>query len=464
MPRVLLIEDSPTQACWLAGVLQGAGFEVDTSPDAAGAYERLAHDRFDLILSDLQLPGESGFDLCRRIKADSRLAATPVLILTAEADPANVLRGLEAGADGFMTKDRPAEAIVAGVRRVLDRVARGSPTSEDRSPTRVRFLGEEFELTAGREQLLGVLLSSFEDVVQLGRRYQASAAALAASNAQLEQRNGQLQQLSDELASLALSELQSKNQALERAGSEMRQTGELRDAFIRVASHELRTPLTILLGLCDLAVRAAPRPGEEATWLPGIRKATLRLAGLVEQMTRMLRAGRPALAGTPDRPLERRDVELASLVAEAVDEVRTFVQQRRQELELDVPPGLGTVRVEPDMIRDSLQHLLLNAIKFTPDGGRLRLGARRAPDGGCILEVQDSGVGIDAVRLPYVFEPFFTSFDVSRHRSGHFEFGRQGMGLGLALVKAFVELHGGTVAVASEPGRGSTFTITLPPA
>jgi len=252
--------------------------------------------------------------------------------------------------------------------------------------------------------------------------------------------------------------LQSKNQALERAGSEMRQAGELREAFIRVASHELRTPLTILLGLCDLAVRAAPRPGEEAAWLPGIRKATLRLAGLVEQMTGMLRAGRA------DRPLERRDVELASLVAEAVEEVRMFVQQRRQQLDLDVAGDLGTMRVEPDMIRDSLEHLLLNAIKFTPDGGRIRLGARRAPDGGCILEVHDSGVGIDAARLPYVFEPFFTSFDVSRHRSGHFEFGRQGMGLGLALVKAFVELHGGTVAVASEPGRGSTFTITLPPA
>src|SRR5262249_55885609 len=222
---------------------------------------------------------------------------------------------------------------------------------------------------------------------------------------------------------------------------------------------ELRTPLTILLGLCDLAVRAAPASSEGAasSWLPGIRKATLRLSGLVEQMTRMLRAGRA------DRPLERREVELAAVAAEAAEEVRPFVQQRSQTLELDASPDLGTVRIEPGMIRDSLQHLLQNAIKFTPDGGRIRLGARRTADGGCVFEVQDSGVGIDAARLRHVFEPFFTSFDVSRHRSGHFEFGRQGMGLGLALVKAFVDLHGGTIAVSSEPGRGSTFTITLPP-
>jgi signal transduction histidine kinase len=456
MPRLLLIEDSPTQACWLAGVLESAGFEVKSAADATRGFEYLSTEPFDLVLSDLQLPGESGFDLCRRIKSDARLAPTPVLILTAEADPANVLRGLEAGADGFMTKDRPAEAIVTGVRRVLDRVARGMPATEDRSPTKVRFLGEEFELTAGRQQLLGVLLSAFEDVVHLGRRYQASAAALATSNAELERRVGQLQQLSDELASLALSELQAKNQALERAGAEMRQTGELKDAFIRVASHELRTPLTILLGLCDLAVRAAPGAGEESAWLPGIRKATLRLAGLVEQMTRMLRGGRA------DRPLERRDVELASLAAEAAEEVRPFVRQRRQELGLDVPADAGSMRIEPGMIRDVLQHLLLNAIKFTPDGGRIRLGIRRSAGGGCDFEVQDSGVGIDAARLPHVFEPFFTSFDVSRHRSGQFEFGRQGMGLGLALVKTFTELHGGKVSVASEPGRGSTFTVTLP--
>src|SRR5207248_6012211 len=88
MSRVLLIEDSPTQACWLAGVLQGAGFEVVTAPDAAQGFEYLSSERFDLVLSDLQLPGESGFDLCRRVKSDAHLARTPVLILTAAADPA----------------------------------------------------------------------------------------------------------------------------------------------------------------------------------------------------------------------------------------------------------------------------------------------------------------------------------------------------------------------------------------
>src|SRR5687767_12629868 len=99
MARVLLVEDSPTQAQRLAWVLEDAGFQVETAADAGQGFDRLTQGRFDLVLSDLLLPGDSGFDLCRRIKADPRFRGLPVVVLTSQADPANVLRGLEAGAD-----------------------------------------------------------------------------------------------------------------------------------------------------------------------------------------------------------------------------------------------------------------------------------------------------------------------------------------------------------------------------
>jgi signal transduction histidine kinase len=255
-----------------------------------------------------------------------------------------------------------------------------------------------------------------------------------------------------------LEELQAKNRELEQANVELRRANELKDAFIRVASHELRTPLMILLGMTDLAQKA---PGTEkplAGWLASIRKASTRLQRLVDQLVEML------LAGQFERPLRRQPTDLAALLHEAADEVRPFVERRRQELGLDLPADLGTLSVEPAKIRDSVDHLLLNAIKFTPDGGRVRLAARRTADGGAEIEVSDTGVGIDPASLPHVFDPFFTGFDVSHHSSGQFEFGRKGLGLGLALVKSFVEMHGGTVTVSSEPGKGSTFTIRLPPA
>src|SRR5690606_5001699 len=106
-------------------------------------------------------------------------------------------------------------------------------------------------------------------------------------------------------------------------------------------------------------------------------------------------------------------------------------------------------------------HLLLNAIKFTHDEGRITLRAGRE-HGTLVLSVSDTGVGMDERHLSRLFVPFFTGFDASRHSCGHHEIGRQGLGLGLSVVKAFVEMHGGTVQIQSEVDKGSTFTIRIP--
>jgi adenylate cyclase len=172
MPRVLIVEDSPTQAQQLAFILEDAGFEVEAAPDAEQGFERLARGSFAVVLSDLNLPGGSGFDLCRRIKGDPALRRVPVVVCTSEADPLNVLRGLQAGADGFMTKDREASAIVECIRRALDRAAQPEATCSNH----VRFLGRDFELASNRAQLLDILVTAFEDVVRLNTQLEAEKA------------------------------------------------------------------------------------------------------------------------------------------------------------------------------------------------------------------------------------------------------------------------------------------------
>jgi signal transduction histidine kinase len=254
-----------------------------------------------------------------------------------------------------------------------------------------------------------------------------------------------------------LAELQIKNRELASANAELLQANELKEGFIRVASHELRTPLTILFGLVQLALRTPGIEQPVRDWLARMQAACERLNRLVNQLIKMLSARQF------DRPFERRPTDLAALVNQTAQDVRPFIEQRHQELALDLAPELGTMAIEPNKIRDSLDNLLLNAIKFTPDGGKILVGARRQPDGSAEIRVTDSGVGIDAACLPHLFKPFFTELDVTRHSSGHFEFGRRGLGLGLSMVKAFVEMHGGKVTVTSEPGKGSSFLITLPP-
>jgi signal transduction histidine kinase len=253
-----------------------------------------------------------------------------------------------------------------------------------------------------------------------------------------------------------VAELEAKNRELEAANAELSQANEMKKAFIKVASHELRTPLTIVLGLADLAQRQSEIAQPLRHWLERIYAGSVRLNDRVDQMMKLL------LAGRFERSLNRQDVDLGLLLRTAAADVGTFIEQRKQTLELDLPVDLGTVNVEAEKLRDSVFQLLCNAVKFTPDGGSVRLAASRLSNGSAQIRVSDTGVGIEAACLPRVFEPFFTRFDVSRHSSGIYEFDRRGLGLGLSVVKAFVEMHGGQVTVESEVGKGSTFTITLP--
>jgi signal transduction histidine kinase len=252
-----------------------------------------------------------------------------------------------------------------------------------------------------------------------------------------------------------LSELQSKNTELELANAQLKRADELKNAFIRVASHELRTPLTILVGMSDLAARQGGAAEPLAGWIKRIHAAGLRLKYLIDQIVSMLTAQQF------ERKPDVRPTDLGQLVRRAIDDVRPFAEVRRQELRTELPDDPGTIEVDEQKIRDSINHLLLNAIKFTPDGGVITVRARRA-DGDAFIEVSDTGMGIEAGAIERVFDRFFTEFDVSHHSSGHFEYGKKGLGLGLSVVKAFVEMHGGTVKVSSEIGKGATFTICLP--
>jgi len=253
-----------------------------------------------------------------------------------------------------------------------------------------------------------------------------------------------------------LKEVQAKNAMLAAANHELHRANEMKKAFIKVASHELRTPLTVLLGLTEHAVRMSkPTPPLHAL-TDKIRLAGMRLSERVDQMVKLL------LAEQFERTLQPVDIDAGTLIRSAASEISHFVELRQQNLELSIPDDLGTVHVEPDKIRDSLVQLLINAVKFTRDGGTITLSAARGGEGALRITVKDNGQGIAPADLKRIFDPFFTGFDVSRHSSGTFEYDKRGLGLGLSMAKAFVEMHHGTLTVESTLGKGTTFTIELP--
>lgn len=254
-----------------------------------------------------------------------------------------------------------------------------------------------------------------------------------------------------------IEELRAANARLLQANEELARAGRLKSAFIEVASHEFNTPITLVLGLTELLRLSEPnRPAEEEEILGQITVSGRQLSKLVANMLTLLRAD------DFRRALRRSPVESAAWIQGVVDQVQPFVKARKLHLEVMLPADLGVLEIDADKIAAALVNLLTNAVKFTPDGGQIRLAARADGPDWVLIEVEDQGVGIDPEEFKHLFQPFFTQFDPSRHSSGEFGFQKRGLGLGLAIARQFVELHGGTLAAERPETGGTRFTIRLP--
>jgi two-component system cell cycle sensor histidine kinase/response regulator CckA len=181
---ILIVEDSATQAEALRSLLEES-YSVCVAGSAEEALRVLEDSTFQLVLSDIVMPGMSGYDLCRRIKQHPEWSSTPVVLLTSLADPLDIVRGLEAGADNYITKPYEAEHLLARLSHVLSnrRLRRGTRTSME---VTVNFLGTELTITSDKEQILDLLLSSIEDIIRTNRALEESRLELAEAHEQLE--------------------------------------------------------------------------------------------------------------------------------------------------------------------------------------------------------------------------------------------------------------------------------------
>jgi signal transduction histidine kinase len=254
-----------------------------------------------------------------------------------------------------------------------------------------------------------------------------------------------------------IAELQTANGRLKRANEELEEAGQLKSAFIEVASHEFNTPITLVLGLSELLRLLNPRRDEqEQALVERISDSARQLARLVTNTLTLMRAD------DFRQTLQRARVDLAGLLRGVIGQVQPFVHARHLRLDVDVPDDLGTFEVDADKISACVVNLLTNAIKFTPDGGEITLGARLSGPDEAEIRIVDRGIGLEPRALNRLFQPFFTQFDSSLHSSGDFGFNKRGLGLGLSIVKQFVELHGGRVRAESVLGEGTTVTVVLP--
>jgi two-component system, OmpR family, phosphate regulon sensor histidine kinase PhoR len=224
----------------------------------------------------------------------------------------------------------------------------------------------------------------------------------------------------------------------------------MRRDFVANVSHEIRTPLTVLAGFVDTLASVPLSATEQPRVLALMRQQTDRIQSLVDDLLTLAQ-----LEGSP-RPAPDRWVAAQPLVARVFSEAE-LLSAGRHEMELDAQPGLEVAGIDNELA-SAMGNLLGNAVRYTPDGGRIAARwLQRDSDGCAVFEVRDSGIGIAREHLPRLTERFYR-VDGSRSRE------TGGTGLGLAIVKHVVTRHGGELEMESEVGKGSVFRIVLPAA
>jgi len=289
-----------------------------------------------------------------------------------------------------------------------------------------------YPLRAGERTLGALALSSDRSSPDLVTFQELAArAAIALDNARL------YQSLEREIA------------RSREAEARLQDSSQRKDEFLAMLSHELRNPLAPIRNAVEVIRRLAP-PDPKLTMARDVvdRQVSL-LARLVEELLDVSRISQGKIA------LKKEPVELARIISHSVETARPLIDARAQTLSVSVPPAPVWLSADFARLSQVVANLLNNAAKYTGEGGRIELTAD-AGEGEATITVRDNGTGIEAALLPKVFD-LFVQGDRSLDR------GQGGLGIGLTLVKRLVELHQGQVAVASDgPGRGSSFTVTLP--
>ena len=295
---------------------------------------------------------------------------------------------------------------------------------------------------------------SEEDLVTLAAL--ANQTAVALENARLV----------DNLVQLN-TELRQAYRALDRANRDLERLDQTKSDFISIASHELRTPLTAIIGYTEMLTEDRSLPPQVHRMLQNISKGTRRLHEIVDSMFDI------AQIDTRTLQVNLTPVDTANLIREVSHGLEKSFKERQQTLTINIP-ALPLAKADPHLLKKLFQHLLTNAIKFTPNDGKINVAARilpthsaELPHGGVEIIVSDTGVGVDPASQDIIFSKFYQPGDLSKHSTSKTRFKGSGAGLGLALSKGIVEAHGGRIWVESKGYDevnfpGSNFHVILP--
>jgi signal transduction histidine kinase len=425
--RILVVEDSPTQAEHVRLILEGRGYTVEVARNGREGLARVRESRPDLVISDVNMPEMDGYEFCRAVKGSAATRRIPFVLLTERRAPADIVRGFEHGADNFIPKPFDDAYLLDRVQRIFEHLELRGRQRLDMELT-LRVGGRTLTINADKQQIIELLFATFEELSRVNEDLELRTEALRLSNARLQE------------------EITERRKAEEEAA----RANRAKTWFLSRMSHELRTPLNAVLGFAQLLL-AEPLPQGARDDAEHILKGGRHLLQLINEVLDISRVEVGRLMVSPEPVL------VADLLGSTVDLVRPLAAQRGIALSVECP-GAETRHVLADRQRAQqvLLNLLSNAIKYNRPDGSVRVSWGPAAPGRIRLHVTDTGPGIAPEMMGRLFSPF--------DRLGAEATDVEGTGLGLALSKRLVEAMEGTIGAESQPGTGSMFWVELPEA
>jgi PAS domain S-box-containing protein len=476
---ILIVEDDAGTALLQRRLFDRAGYEVQVATTADEAVEAVRKGPIDLALIDLRLGSNvSGLDLYQRLKAEGW--SIPAILVTGFPDESVVIQALRIGIRDFVAKSGDyLDHLKTAVERVITqvRVEQKLLESELRLASIIgttmdaivmcderleivlfnRSAEEMFGCAAG--DALGQRLDTFLPTLKLSEAVRASTGDAAGGIRRRLELDGMRQ--TGELVPLdvTVSEVVVQDRRLftviardvserRRIEAEQRDASRRKDEFLGMLAHELRNPLAAIMNAGEVLDRTLHDP--HATKLTAVvKRQTRALARMVDDLLDVSRVtlGKIRIAKEP--------LLLSQFASRAAENLRAAIAQTNHRLDVDIDPDPVWVEGDATRLEQVLSNLLTNATKFTPPNGRITVTAAREGNE-AVIRVKDTGIGIEPQMLPKIFE-LFVQADTSLDRS------QSGLGIGLALVRQVVALHGGSVLAFSEgSGKGSEFVVRLP--
>jgi two-component system, sensor histidine kinase and response regulator len=415
--EILIVEDSPTQAERLRRLIRSSGYHARVAANGKLALADIREHKPHLVLSDIVMPEMNGYELCRAIKADPALRDIPVILVTSLTDPKDIIRGIECGADNFIRKPYAEDYLLNRIGQML--VNQKLRKNSSMEVGIALYLGDQKHfINAERQQILDLLISTYEQAVQVNSELQARERQVIELNMRLAHHAGELETINREIALKNL---------------ELAEASRMKSAFIANMSHELRTPLNAIIGFTGALLMKLPGPltDEQDRQLNTIRNSARHLLSLINDILDVakIEAGKVTLTV--------ESVQCQQLMGEVADTLRPLAAQKGLEVLVDMPEQPIVLQTDRRALAQIMINLANNAIKFT-EKGMIKLALKQRAD-----EEQAK-----------LFQAF-SQLDNSSTR--HVE----GAGLGLYLSQNLANLLGGSLFFSSDFGKGSTFTLAL---